>query len=216
MKGLNPGQPILTAKGLGRRFGDRKILAGARSIKQCIQKVGEDLVEPAVHRDGRGFFLETHHRQKFADGGIDVDFVQDNHSKSRRGTLRGLHAQHRRPQGKLVRAVEGEIFDVAVDMRLGSPTFGRWVGELLTAANFRQLWVPAGFLHGFCVVSEIAQVEYKCTDLYDPGGEIGVAWNDPDIGVDWPIDEPVLSAKDAVAPQLRDVPRDLLPAYNRS
>lgn len=171
------------------------------------------LVEPAVHRDDRGFFLETHHRGKFADGGIDVDFVQDNHSKSRYGTLRGLHAQHRRPQGKLVRAVEGEIFDVAVDIRRGSPTYGRWVGETLSADNFRQLWVPAGFLHGFCVTSEVAQVEYKCTDVYDPGFELGVLWDDPDIGVQWPVDSPVLSGKDAAAPRLRDVDPDLLPTF---
>lgn len=164
------------------------------------------VIEPDVHRDDRGFFLETYNAEKYARGGLEVRFVQDNHSKSKRGTLRGLHAQLRRPQGKLVRAVEGEVFDVAVDVRRGSPTFGGWFGVKLTAENFRQLYIPPGFVHGFCVLSEEAQVEYKCTDLYDPGGEVSVVWNDPDIGIDWPIEgEPLLSAKDAAAPRLRDV-----------
>lgn len=170
------------------------------------------LVVPDVHRDDRGFFLETYHRQKYADGGIDAEFVQDNHSRSTRGILRGLHAQEKRPQGKLVRCVEGVIWDVAVDVRLGSPTFGRWVAEELTADNFRQLWVPGGFVHGFCVLSEIAQVEYKCTDLYDRSDEIGVAWDDPEIGIDWPIPDPKLSGKDRDAPRLADV-RDRLPRW---
>jgi len=166
---------------------------------------GVIVVEPVVHRDPRGFFLETFHAQKFREGGIDATFVQDNHSASTRGTLRGLHAQWRRPQGKLVRVLFGEIFDVAVDARKGSPTFGQWVGVTLSHDNFRQLWVPAGFIHGFCVTSERAEVEYKCTDLYDPGGELGVVWNDPDIGIEWPVKEPVLSEKDARAPRLKDV-----------
>ena len=168
------------------------------------------VVEPDVHRDDRGFFLETYHHGKYAEGGIDATFVQDNHSKSGRGTLRGLHAQWRRPQGKLVRVLDGEIFDVAVDLRRSSPTFGRWVGVTLDSVNHRQIWVPPGFLHGFCVVSETAEVEYKCTDLYDPGGELGVLWNDPDIGIAWPVDEPVLSGKDQTAPRLRDVPEEQL------
>ncbi|MEM6794453.1 MAG: dTDP-4-dehydrorhamnose 3,5-epimerase [Acidobacteriota bacterium] len=165
------------------------------------------LIEPAVFRDARGFFVETYHRDKYRDGGLDATFVQDNHSRSRRGTLRGLHAQSRRPQGKLVRCVEGEIFDVAVDMRRGSPTFGRWVGEVLSADNFRQLYIPPDFLHGFYVMSEAAQVEYKCTDVYDPGHEIGVLWSDPDIGIEWPLgdQEPVLSGKDAAAPLLKEI-----------
>jgi dTDP-4-dehydrorhamnose 3,5-epimerase len=175
------------------------------------QLPGVLVVEPVVHRDARGFFLETFHAGKFREGGIDAAFVQDNHSASQRGTLRGLHAQWRRPQGKLVRVLFGEIFDVAVDARRGSPNFGRWVGVNLSHDNFRQLWVPAGFLHGFCVLSERAEVEYKCTDLYDPGGELGVAWNDPDIGIEWPIAEPVLSPKDAAAPRLADVGERLLP-----
>lgn len=163
------------------------------------------VVVPRVFGDDRGFFLETYNEKAYAQGGLDARFVQDNHSKSRRGTLRGLHAQLRHPQGKLVRAIEGEIFDVAVDVRRGSPTFGQWYGETLTAENFLQLYVPPGFVHGFCVLSECAQVEYKCTDFYDPEGELGVRWNDPDIGIDWPLDgEPLLSAKDAAAPLLRD------------
>ena len=173
---------------------------------------GVILVKPKVHQDTRGFFLETFHSSKYADGGIPGPFVQDNHSKSIKGTLRGLHSQSRKPQGKLVRAIEGVIYDVAVDMRRGSPTFGRWVGEILSAENFHQLYIPPDFLHGFCVISEIAQVEYKCTDVYDPGHEVGVAWNDPDLGIDWPIAEPVLSAKDAAAPRLAEI-EDQLPTY---
>jgi dTDP-4-dehydrorhamnose 3,5-epimerase len=163
------------------------------------------LIEPDVYRDQRGFFLETYHAHKYREGGIAVTFVQDNHSRSVRGTLRGMHAQHRYPQGKLVRVVEGEIFDVAVDIRRGSPTFGRWVGAVLSAENFRQCYVPPGFAHGFCVTSESAQVEYKCTDLYDPTDEIGFVWNDPDVGIAWPIGTPILSGKDRAAPRLRDL-----------
>lgn len=175
------------------------------------------LVEPKVHRDERGFFLETYHAEKFAeqggDLGLDVRFVQDNHSKSVKGTLRGLHGQDRKPQGKLVRCIEGEIFDVGVDVRRGSPTFGRWTGAYLSAENFHQLYVPPDFLHGFYVLSEVAQVEYKCTDVYDPGHELGVAWNDPRIGIAWPLDgEPVLSARDAAAPTLDEI-EDRLPRY---
>ena len=163
------------------------------------------LVEPTVHRDDRGFFLETYHRQKYADAGIDVTFVQDNHSRSLARTLRGLHAQVRNPQGKLVRAVEGEIWDVAVDIRPASPTFRRWVGAVLSAENFRQLWIPPGFAHGFCVLSERAQVEYKCTTLYDKSDEISVAWDDPDLAVAWPVDEPLLSERDRRAPRLAEL-----------
>lgn len=163
------------------------------------------LVEPDVHRDTRGFFLETYHREKYAAGGITAAFVQDNHSRSVRGTLRGLHAQLAKPQGKLIRVVEGEIHDVAVDIRRGSPTFGRSVGMRLSGEDFRQLWIPPGFAHGFCVVSETAHVEYKCTELYDPAHEISILWNDPDLGIAWPIGEPVVSAKDSRAPRLRDL-----------
>lgn len=165
------------------------------------------VIEPDVHRDDRGFFLETYHAEKYTAAGLGARFVQDNHSRSTRGTLRGLHAQLRKPQGKLVRAIEGEIFDVAVDFRRGSPTFGQWFGETLSADNFLQLYIPVGFLHGFLVTSDIAQVEYKCTDLYDPGGELSVSWNDPEIGINWPGGggEPVLSKKDAAAVSLKDV-----------
>ncbi len=169
------------------------------------------LVEPDVFPDDRGYFLETHHQAKYAAGGIPEAFVQDNQSFSIRGTLRGLHAQLRHPQGKLVRAMLGEIFDVAVDIRPDSPTFGQWVGEILSGESFRQLWVPPGFAHGFCVLSETAHVLYKCTDLYRRDDEIGIVWNDPGIsnggiggigGIDWPIAEPLLSPKDRDAPTL--------------
>lgn len=171
------------------------------------------LVEPVVHRDPRGFFLEFFHAGKYRAGGIDAVFVQDNHSCSLRGTLRGLHAQLApRAQGKLVRVVEGEIFDVAVDARVGSPSFGHYTSSVLSAENQHQLWIPAGFLHGFCVQSERAQVEYKCTDFYSPDDEIGVAWNDPEIGVPWPIREPLLSDKDRAAPPLAAL-RERLPRW---
>ncbi len=173
---------------------------------------GVILVEPDVHGDERGFFLETYHQEKYVDGGIPLPFIQDNHSKSSRGILRGLHAQAKTPQGKLVRAVEGEIFDVAVDMRRGSPHFGQWVGEVLSAGNFRQLYVPPDFLHGFCVLSASAQVEYKCTALYDRDDELAVIWNDPDLAIAWPLDTPQLSAKDAVAPRLSEIEVQL-PVY---
>jgi dTDP-4-dehydrorhamnose 3,5-epimerase len=169
-------------------------------------------VTPRVFRDARGFFLETYHAERFAKAGIGAPFVQDNHSFSARGTLRGLHMQRAFAQGKLVRCSAGEIFDVAVDVRRGSPTFGRWVGETLSAENFRQLWVPPGFLHGFCVLSETAHVQYKCTELYHPEDELGVIWSDPEIGIAWPVDAPVLSAKDAALPRLREV-EARLPAH---
>jgi len=169
------------------------------------------LIDPDVHADGRGFFLETYHADKYRAHGIDGPFVQDNHSRSAIGTLRGLHLQLKRPQGKLVRVIEGEIYDVAVDVRRGSPTFGRFVAVTLTAESFRQCYVPPGFAHGFCVVSPIAQVEYKCTDLYDPASEIGIAWNDPAIGIPWPIGEPILSARDSRHPTLAEL-ADRLPA----
>lgn len=170
------------------------------------------VVEPDVFRDPRGFFLETYHAQKYRDGGITPTFVQDNHSRSVLGTLRGLHAQRNHPQGKLVRVLQGEIFDVAVDVRRGSPTFGRWVAVTLSAENFRQCYIPVGFVHGFCVTSEIAEVEYKVTDLYDPSGEITVIWNDPALGIPWPIAEPVLSAKDARGLTLAEA-TERLPVY---
>jgi len=163
------------------------------------------VIEPEVHADGRGFFLETYHAARYSEHGIDGPFVQDNHSRSTGGTLRGLHLQVRRPQGKLVRVIEGEIFDVAVDVRRGSPTFGRWVAVSLSADNFRQCYIPEGFAHGFCVVTPIAQVEYKCTDLYDPDSEIGIAWNDPALAIPWPVRDPILSNRDRCHPTLAEV-----------
>jgi dTDP-4-dehydrorhamnose 3,5-epimerase len=174
---------------------------------------GVILIEPEVFRDERGFFLETYHADKYRAGGIDVSFVQDNHSWSVGGTLRGLHMQLRRPQGKLIRVIEGEIFDVAVDLRRGSPTFGRWVGVTLSADKFTQCYVPPGFAHGFCVTSALAQVEYKCTDPYDKASEIGVAWNDPALAIAWPIEKPVLSDRDSKHPPLTQL-LDLLPEWS--
>lgn len=165
------------------------------------------LIEPEVFGDQRGFFLETYHARKMAAAGITESFVQDNHSGSHRGTLRGLHYQIRQPQGKLVRAVVGEIFDVAVDLRRSSPTFGRWFGVRLSAENKLQLWVPAGFAHGFYVLSEWAEVVYKVTDFYAPEWERTLLWNDPEVGVIWPLLEglpPTLSVKDANGKPLKE------------
>lgn len=165
------------------------------------------LLEPIVHRDSRGFFLETYQRERYYQAGIEVDFVQDNHSSSLQGTLRGLHAQLEPGQAKLVRVIEGEIFDVAVDIRRGSPTFGRSVGVRLSAANQWQLYIPPGFAHGFYVVSPVAQMLYKCSALYRPEGEIGIRWDDPEIGIPWPLDPAVpvlLSERDKAAPTLRE------------
>jgi dTDP-4-dehydrorhamnose 3,5-epimerase len=170
---------------------------------------GVILVEPDVHRDARGFFLETFHAVRYREGGIAHEFVQDNQSRSQRGTLRGLHAQRHRPQGKLVRAVRGEILDVALDLRPGSPSFGKHVAARLSEENFHQLFVPPGFAHGFCVLSEVAEVEYKCTALYDRADEIGVRWDT--AGIDWPVRQPLLSPRDAALPSLDEVRRVLEP-----
>ncbi|MFP6654590.1 MAG: dTDP-4-dehydrorhamnose 3,5-epimerase [Myxococcota bacterium] len=171
------------------------------------------LVEPEIHLDDRGFFLETWHAEKYAAAGLDAVFVQDNHSRSSRGTLRGLHAQLNKPQGKLVRASRGEIFDVAVDIRQGSPTFGKYVGVLLSDENFRQLWIPEGYAHGFCVVSETAELQYKCTDVYDPTGDIIIRWDDPTIGIDWPARDPLLSDRDRSARLLAEHEHPELPIF---
>ncbi len=170
-----------------------------------IEPDGLVVIDPTVHADGRGFFLESFHSDRYAAAGIPGPFVQDNHSRSARGTLRGLHAQVRRPQAKLIRVVAGEIWDVAVDVRVGSPTFGRHASVTLSADNFRQLYVPVGFAHGFCVVSEWAEVEYKTTDLYDPGGELRLLWSDPALAIPWPLREPILSPKDATASTLAEL-----------
>jgi dTDP-4-dehydrorhamnose 3,5-epimerase len=170
------------------------------------------LIEPDVHRDHRGFLLETYHAEKYRAGGIPGPFVQDNHSRSTHGTLRGLHLQNRRPQGKLIRVVVGEIWDVAVDVRRGSPSFGQWAGVTLSAENFVQCYVPPGFAHGFCVLSPVAEVEYKCTDVYDPGGEIGIAWNDPQLAIAWPVAAPALSDRDRSNPLMAQQ-LDRLPTF---
>ena len=164
-------------------------------------------IEPRIFSDERGFFMETWQARRFHDVGIDADFVQDNFSHSSKGTLRGLHYQIQQPQGKLVRVVSGEVFDVAVDLRKSSPAFGQWVGEVLSAENKNQLWVPPGFGHGFLVLSDTAEFEYKCTDYYAPEFERAIRWDDPDIGIDWPLpdgEQPVLSVKDADAPFFQD------------
>lgn len=166
---------------------------------------GVVVVEPNVFRDARGYFLETFHAEKDAAAGIPFAFVQDNHSHSVRHTLRGLHMQLRKPQGKLVRVVEGEIWDVAVDLRPDSPTLMQWTAEILSADNFKQMYVPPGCAHGFCVTSEVAQVQYKCTELYDPADEIGIAWDDPAIAIPWPVNEPLLSERDRRHRPLREV-----------
>lgn len=174
---------------------------------------GAVVIEPQVFGDARGFFYESYNEAKYRDAGIDRRFVQSNVSRSARGVLRGLHYQWPNPQGKLVSVLEGEVYDVAVDIRRGSPTFGRWEAAMLTAANHRQLWIPEGFAHGFCVVSEAATFMYQCTALYDPAADAGVRWNDAAIGIDWPVAEPLLSGKDQQSPFLADVPAEKLPVY---
>lgn len=161
------------------------------------------LIEPRVFGDARGFFLESWNRQSFASAGLDLEFVQDNHSRSAKGVLRGLHYQLQNPQGKLVRVTRGAVFDVAVDIRRSSPHFGRWVGYELSETNHRMLYIPPGFAHGFLVLSDSADFLYKCTSLYDPSSDRSLAWNDPAIAIDWPLDDaPLLSTKDAAAPVL--------------
>jgi dTDP-4-dehydrorhamnose 3,5-epimerase len=164
------------------------------------------IIEPRVFGDERGFFLETFQAVRYEqEAGIDLPFVQDNHSRSARGVLRGLHFQKTKPQGKLVRVVRGEVYDVAVDIRKGSATFGEWEGVILSEDNKKQFWVPPGFAHGFVVLSDIADFEYKCTDFYDSTDEGSILWSDPDLGIQWPVQNPIVSAKDAVAKQLADL-----------
>ena len=170
---------------------------------------GTALLEPAVHGDERGFLLESFSAAAWAEAGVDVDFVQDNHSRSREGILRGLHFQTAPGQAKLVRCSRGRIWDVAVDLRPDSPTYGRWEGHELDDGRHRQLFVPAGFAHGFCVLSEIADVHYKLSSLYDPATEAGIAWDDPEVGVEWPIDEPQVSERDRTAPRLAEIAAEL-------
>ncbi len=158
---------------------------------------GVVLIDTDFFRDERGFFIEAWHAERFREHGLPDAFVQDNHSRSARKVLRGMHYQDMTaPMGKLVRCTSGAILDVAIDLRVGSPTFGEWVGAELTADNMRQIWVPDGFAHGFATLSEFAEVQYKCTGLYTPSSEGGIAWNDPDVGIDWPFADPVLSGRD--------------------
>ena len=167
---------------------------------------GVVIIEPKVFGDERGFFLETFQAERYKElAGIELDFVQDNHSRSAKGVLRGLHFQKTKPQGKLVRVVSGEVFDVAVDINPDSPTYGQYEGVILSAENKRQFWVPPGYAHGFLVLSDTADFEYKCTDYYDPADEGSLLWNDSEVGIDWPIKNPQLSAKDAIAPTLRQL-----------
>jgi len=164
------------------------------------------IIEPKIFGDERGFFLETFHSARYEDlVGIDLPFVQDNYSRSSKGVLRGLHFQKSKPQGKLVRVVRGEVFDVAVDIRKGSPTYGQWEGVILSEDNKRQFWVPPGFAHGFVVLSDIADFEYKCTDFYDPSDEGSLLWNDPDIGIKWPLTDVTLSEKDKLATLFKNI-----------
>ena len=171
------------------------------------------VLEPKVFGDDRGFFLETYNKDRYIDAGINEEFVQDNLSYSRKGILRGLHYQKPMEQGKLVQVLLGEVYDVAVDVRVGSPTFGDWFGLSLSESNKRQFYVPPGFAHGFVVTSDAALFSYKCTDLYNPEGERSIAWNDPDLGIEWPVEAPQLSAKDTVGGRLRDFADKDLPVY---
>jgi dTDP-4-dehydrorhamnose 3,5-epimerase len=171
------------------------------------------ILQPAVFSDDRGFFMETYHAARFRDLGIDAEFVQDNHSRSTAGVVRGLHYQEPNAQGKLVRCTRGAVFDVAVDIRAGSPTFGKWVGVELSEENRSILWIPGGYAHGFCTLTDVADLVYKCTVVYCRENDCNIVWNDPDIGIAWPhIDNPRLSEKDAKAPRLKDA--TLLPKYS--
>jgi dTDP-4-dehydrorhamnose 3,5-epimerase len=179
-----------------------------RVIETALPEVR--VLEPIVLRDNRGFFLESFRADRLEAVGISETFVQDNHSRSVVRTLRGLHWQWRRPQAKLIRVVAGAIFDVVVDIRRRSPSFGRWVGVNLASDDFRQLYVPIGFAHGFCVLSETADIEYKCSDYYDPAGEAGLRWDDPAVGINWPVNEPILSSRDLLHPPFGPDRADLL------
>ena len=170
---------------------------------------GVYLLQPAVYGDARGFFLESWNRETFREAGFDLDFVQDNHSRSARGILRGMHYQTKHTQGKLVRVSAGEVFDAVVDVRRDSPTLGQWHGVTLSAENHHMLWVPPGFAHGFCVTSDYADFQYKCTDIYHPASEIALAWDDPSVGIEWPLppgEVPQLSAKDQQGLAWADLP----------
>jgi dTDP-4-dehydrorhamnose 3,5-epimerase len=172
------------------------------------------IIEPTVFNDQRGYFFETYQHKRYADAGISVDLVQDNLSFSKKGTLRGLHYQHPHDQAKLVRVIQGEVLDVVVNIRRGSPpTFGKWIGQYLSDENKKQIFIPEGFAHGFCVISDTAIFQYKCSDFYAPECERGVLWSDPDVGIDWPIASPIISEKDTGFTCLKDVAEDKLPSY---
>jgi len=173
------------------------------------------ILEPKVFTDDRGYFFEIWNSTHYKQSGIPGPFVQDNISFSKKGILRGLHFQYPQSQGKLIQVLSGEVLDVVVDIRAGSPTYGQWVGEVLSESNHRQMYVPPGFAHGYCVTSEAALFSYKCTDFYNPSTEHGIIWNDPDIGIEWPIAQPVLSTKDAVYPGLKDLRPENLPQFGR-
>jgi dTDP-4-dehydrorhamnose 3,5-epimerase len=175
---------------------------------------GALIIEPKVFGDARGFFYESYNKRKWHDAGVEAKFIQSNVSRSARGVLRGLHYQWPNPQGKLVSVLEGEVYDVAVDIRRGSPTFGQSAGVMLTAENHRHFWVPEGFAHGFCVLSEFATFTYQCTALYDAKADAGIRWNDAALGIDWPISDPLLSEKDGKTPLLADVAAERLPVFN--
>lgn len=202
-----PGR--LNARGILQNL---QYFRGSRAMFERIQTSIPDviLIQPQVFRDARGFFLETYQADKFAELGIRDTFVQDNHSRSSRHTLRGLHFQFRHAQAKLCRVVRGEVLDVAVDLRRDSPTFGRWVSAVLSDENMRQIYVPVGFAHGFVVLSDEAEFLYKCSDIYDKEGEQGIHWADPDLAIDWQVSQPLLSEKDARNPRLADIPADRL------
>lgn len=171
------------------------------------------IIEPDVFNDRRGYFIETYQAQKYSEHGIPTTFVQDNQSFSVKGVIRGLHYQLSRPQGKLVWVTEGEIMDVVVDIRRGSPMFGKWIDIMLSSNNFRQIYIPEGFAHGYCIISDNATFIYKCTDYYDPGEERGILWNDPSLNIDWPITDPFLSDRDKQFAPLAEISEDDLPIY---
>jgi dTDP-4-dehydrorhamnose 3,5-epimerase len=172
------------------------------------------LVRPRIFHDGRGTFMETWHRDRYALAGIPSPFVQDNAALSRRGVIRGLHYQYPQPQGKLVMVLLGTVLDVVVDIRRGSPSFGKWLGAELSADNGHQLWIPEGFAHGYAVLSDTAIVSYKCTRAHDPAGDAAIRYDDPVLGIDWPVSDPILSEKDRAAPLLSDMPLDRIPRFD--
>ena len=182
---------------------------------ECIDtKIKEvKLIKPKIHGDSRGFFLETYQKNHFKDAGIHYDFVQDNHSRSKKNTLRGLHYQLDKMQGKLVRVSNGSVYDVAVDMREGSPTYKKHVSFILSDENQYQVFIPPGFAHGFCVISDEADFEYKCTEFYNPNSEVGIMWDDPDLNIDWPVKTPIVSDKDNKNFLISEIPNNLIPKY---